>query len=100
MLDTAPSPQAGLTVADVARRYRVGEDKVRGWIGRGELFAVNTATVLCGKPRWVIPPEALAEFERRRAGGPTPKPRRRPRQTGLVDYFPDTPAERGEGARA
>jgi hypothetical protein len=46
----------GLTVRDVARRYRVGEDKVRGWIARGELAAINTATVMCGRPRWVIPP--------------------------------------------
>ncbi len=67
-IETAP----GLTVRDVARRYRVGEDKVRGWITRGDL-PVNTAASLCGKPRWVVPAEALAEFERRRAGGsPTP----------------------------
>src|SRR4051794_21965418 len=65
-----PPAQAGYTVADVARRLRVGEDKVRGWIARGELAAINTATALCGKPRWVIPPEALAAFERSRAGGP------------------------------
>jgi transposase len=83
-------PTAGLTVADFARRYRVGEDKVRAWIERGELRAVNTAAVLCGKPRWVIPPEALAEFERRRAGGPEPKPPvKRRRRTHEIDYFPD-----------
>ena len=33
---------AGLTVADVARRYRVSPDKVRGWIARGELIAINS----------------------------------------------------------
>jgi len=91
--DGEPDPSAlatGFTVADVAQRYRVGEDKVRGWINRGELRAVNTAATLCGKPRWVIPPEALAEFERRRAGGPAPKaPRRRRPAAGFVDYFPD-----------
>jgi len=80
----------GLTVRDVARRYRVGEDKVRGWIRRGELRAINTAAVLCGKPRWVVMPEALAEFERRRTGGAPPKPaRRRRRRTEIVDYYPD-----------
>ena len=36
----------GLTTRDVARRYRVGQDKVRKWIARGELVAVNTATAL------------------------------------------------------
>ena len=70
-------------------RYRVGEDKVRGWITRGELRAINTSAVLCGKRRWVIPPEALAEFEKRRAGGPPPAPARRHRRQAQVDFYPD-----------
>lgn len=91
---------SGLTVRDVARRYRVGEDKVRAWINRGELRAINTAAVLCGRPRWVIPPESLTEFERRRAGGPAPKPAsRRRRQRDLIDFYPDSPAEVEGGAR-
>ncbi len=81
---------AGLTVRDVALRYRVGEDKVRGWIRRGELRAVNTAENFCGKPRWVVPPEALIEFEKKRAGGPPPKPPRRRRRTEVeIDFYPD-----------
>jgi len=80
----------GLTVAEVARRYRVGEDKVRGWIRRGELHAVNTADAKCKRPRWVIPPDALIPFERQRAGAAPPKaPRRRRRSAGPVDYYPD-----------
>jgi hypothetical protein len=70
--DPPPEPPVGLTVADIARRYRVGPDKVRGWIARGELRAINTASALCGKPRWVVMPEAIRSFEQRRAGGPTP----------------------------
>src|SRR5262249_47322382 len=62
-------PAAGLTVADVARRYRLSPDKVRAWIARGELAAINTSSALCGKPRWVILPDALGAFERPRAGG-------------------------------
>jgi hypothetical protein len=86
-----PCP-AGLTVFDVARRYRVGQDKVRAWIARGELRAVNTAAALCGRPRWVIPADALADFERRRSGGPPPKPpRRRRRAAGELDFYPDAP---------
>jgi len=81
-------PKAGLTVREVARRYRVGEDKVRGWIRRGELADINTAATLCGKPRWVISAEALAEFERRRAGGPPPKPPCRRRRQQAIDYYP------------
>ena len=78
----------GHTTRDVSRRYRVGEDKVRGWIARGELKAINTAAALCGKPRWVITSDALAEFERRRAGGQPPKPERRRRIAGR-DFYPD-----------
>jgi transposase len=85
----AATSHRGLTVVDVAQRYRVSPDKVRAWIARGELAAVNTASRLCGKPRWVIPPEALATFERRRAGGPPPKPPRRRRRTVEIDFYPD-----------
>jgi hypothetical protein len=79
----------GFTTADIARRYRVGEDKVRAWIRLGELRAINTAGRLCGKPRWVIPPEALDEFEKRRAGGPPPTPVRRRRRPAQMDFYPD-----------
>jgi hypothetical protein len=79
----------GLTVRDVAARYRVSPDKIRAWIARGDLVAINTATTLVGKPRWVIPPDALAAFERRRAGGPVPKPAKRNRRTCEVDYYAD-----------
>jgi hypothetical protein len=96
--DAQRGPAAGLTVRDVtwgsvvrevARRLRVSEDKIRHWIARGELKAINTATDMCGKPRWVITPEALADFEKKRAGGPAPKPQRRRRQPAVIDFFPD-----------
>jgi transposase len=79
----------GLTVREFAGRYRVGQDKVRTWISRGELRAVNTATALCGRPRWVIPAEAIVEFERRRAAGPRSRPTPRRRRSAMVDYYPD-----------
>jgi transposase len=81
---------AGLTVADVTRRYRVGEDTVRGWIKRGELSAVNTADRRCARPRFVVTGEALAAFERGRAAS-TPKqakPKRR-KPTNEIDFYPD-----------
>jgi transposase len=89
---TAPTdtpPVHGYTTRDVARRYRVGEDKVRGWIRRGELAAVNTSSALCGKPRWIVLPDALAAFERRRSASPPPKVRHRRRVAGIIDYYPD-----------
>jgi hypothetical protein len=77
-------------VSEIAKRFRVGADKVRAWIRRRELLAVNTANVVCARPRWIITPEALADFERRRASGPAPKPARRKRQPlGSIDYYPD-----------
>jgi hypothetical protein len=55
------------------------------------LFAINTAAAMSRKPRFVIPPEALAAFERAHAAADPPKPprRRRPTKTDYVDYFPD-----------
>jgi hypothetical protein len=97
-IDPAPAaeglrarPEAGLTVRDVAARYRVSPDEVRAWIRRGELAAINTADAKCGKPRFVITPEALERFERGRSAA-QPKPacaprRRQPR--GFIDFFPD-----------
>ena len=79
----------GLTVPEVARLYRVSRAKALNWIKAGELRAINTADALCAKPRWVILPDALAEFERRRAGGPPPKTARRRKRSCTVDYFPD-----------
>lgn len=81
----------GLTVPEIACRYRVSEDRVRGWIRRGELRAINRRDVRCGRPSWVVPPEALANFERgRQAATPdAPKPTRRRKQTNIVDFYPD-----------
>jgi hypothetical protein len=84
-----PDLPHGYTVIDVARRYRVSEDKVRSWIRRGELAALNTAATMCGKPRFVITPEALDRFERGRAAAEPRKPPRRRRRSEMVDYFPD-----------
>jgi hypothetical protein len=84
---------AGFTVADLARRWRIGPDKIRSLIAAGELDAINTASRLCGKPRFIVLPEAVAEFEQRRKAGPPPKaPPKRKRRCGQIDYFPDCSA--------
>lgn len=82
------TPTNGLTVSDVARRYRIGEDRVRGWIRSGLLRAINTSDIGCGKPRFVVTPEALAEFERARTVAPPVKAKRSKRRSER-DYFPD-----------
>ncbi len=91
--DTQPSTgltvARGHTVADVAARYRVGEDKVRGWIKAGRLAAVNTASARCGRPRFVVTPEALRAFEAAASACPPPAPPRRRRRAAVRDYYPD-----------
>ncbi len=88
--DTADQaePARGFTVADLCRRWKVGADKIHGFLRKGELVGVNLATNTSGRPQWRIPPEAVREFERRRTSAPTPKPaRRRRRAAQAVDYF-------------
>jgi hypothetical protein len=82
---------AGLTVKDAAQRYRVGPDKIRTWIACGLMPAVNTASSTSTKPRWVMMPEDLAEFERRRRRGRAAKQtsRRRKQRAGQIDFLPD-----------
>lgn len=82
--------ERGLTVADVARRYRVSPERVLRWIKRGELRAINRRDARCRRPAFVVTPEALADFERRReaAAPEAPKPPRRKR-TMAIDFYPD-----------
>jgi len=81
--------QRGLTPREVARRYRVSPDRVRAWILRGELGALNLGTNRCGRPRYVVLPEHLGEFERARKVAATPPVKRRKRLAAAVDYYPD-----------
>jgi excisionase family DNA binding protein len=89
--DQAAAIARGLTVREVAGFLRIGKDRVRGMVERGELPAINTAPVRCGRPRYVILPEHLAEWERSRRVTPPPKPaaRRQQRRAGWVDFYPD-----------
>ena len=82
----------GLTVSEIAKRYRVGEERVRGWIRRGELLALNVADSKCGRPRFVVLPESLERFERGRAAATPnkPAPRHKRRAAGMIDFYPDS----------
>jgi len=79
----------GFTVEDLASRYRVSPDKIRAWIRANLLRAINTADIKCSKPRYVITPESLAEFERCRSAGSPPKQARKRRSAEVKDYYPD-----------
>ena len=76
-----------LTPPSLAQQYGVKPDKVLAWIARGELRAVNVANRIGGRPRWRISPEAIAEFENRRAAKPEVKRPRRKRQTDVLDII-------------
>ena len=80
---------AGFTVADLCVRWRVGADKVRGFLRRGALVGVNVASSLAGRPLWRVAPEEVARFEQRRSSAPPPKPPRRRRTPAALDYYPD-----------
>jgi hypothetical protein len=75
----------------VAAYLRISPDRVRAMILRGELSAINTSPNRCGKPRFVVLPHHLSEFERVRRAATTakPAPRRTRRPPGFIDYFQD-----------
>ncbi len=83
------SPLQGYSVADLCRRWKVGPDKVHGFIRRGELMAVNVATNLSARPQWRITRESVELFERHRTSVPPKLPPRRRRPALAVDYYPD-----------
>jgi transposase len=83
-----PSDTSAITPGQLANRFGVGIHKVLSWIASGQLAAVNVATNPHGRPRWVIMPEAIADFERRRAAQPKQATqRRRKRDTTVTEYF-------------
>jgi hypothetical protein len=81
-------PVCGFTVADLCKRWRVGPDKVHGFLRRGELVGVNLASNLAGRPQWRITVESVERFEKRRSSEPAPKVERRRRVLVAKDYFP------------
>jgi hypothetical protein len=84
-------PGHGQTPREVARFLRVNAERVRAWILAGELGAIDTARHRCGKPRYVILPQHLAEFVRRRAAASQPKPAPRRKRQQTMDFYPDAP---------
>jgi hypothetical protein len=82
-------PRGSYSVRQLARRWSVNPDKIRGWLRRGELQGVNVAGTLAGRPQWRITAEAVARFEACRSSTPPPKPARRKKRTAIVDFYPD-----------
>ncbi len=82
MLDKA------LKIADVAQRLGVSGETVRRWITskqlRGVLVSLNRQSQ---KPRYVVLPEDLAAFERRRTTGEPARQVRRSQYRRSQDYI-------------
>jgi hypothetical protein len=86
---SAEVPLPSFTVADLCRRWRVGADKIYGFLRRGELVGINVASNLAGRAQYRITAESVRQFEARRSTAPHPKPATRKKRTSYVDYFPD-----------
>jgi excisionase family DNA binding protein len=71
MLDRALTPPA------IARLLAVHPDKIRAWITRGELAAVDLADRRGGRPRWRVMPDALEAFLAARQATPWARTKRR-----------------------
>jgi hypothetical protein len=79
----------GFSVADLCRRWKVGADKIHGFVRRGELLAVNVATNLSGRPQWRVTSRSVELFEKKRSSAPMPKPARRRTPKCTKDWYPD-----------
>jgi hypothetical protein len=56
-----------VTPPELAQMWGIGADKVLAWIKSGELRAVNIASGLKNRRRWVIDQADIIEFERKRS---------------------------------
>jgi len=84
-----PSDRATLTPPQFARRYGVGVAKVLAWISQNELRAINVVSEAGKRPRWVILPDAVDQFEARRSNHANTErtPLRRRRASGDYTRF-------------
>jgi excisionase family DNA binding protein len=79
-----------MTPAELARYLRVSPDFIRDEIRAGRMKAINTSRVRCGRPRYVVLPHHLAEWERSREATPMAQPApRRKKRTDAIDFYPD-----------
>jgi excisionase family DNA binding protein len=85
----APGAARGLTCRELARLLRVSRGRILAWIRTGELPALDVSPRGSARPRYIVTPHALAEWERsRRASQPAPPPKRH-RRAAVKDFYPD-----------
>lgn len=76
-----------ITPVEYAKRLGVAPERVRAWIRKGTLRAVNVGDGVL-RSRFRISPDAIAEFEERRSGKvPEPPPRQRRTDAKVRKYF-------------
>ena len=83
-------PLRYLAPREYAEQAGVSGNKIRALIESGQLRAIDMSLQPgIGKPRWKIPPDAIKEFEERRAAKPPTKKRRRgkPRRPEIDDII-------------
>jgi hypothetical protein len=79
-----------VTAPVLAKRWGVGTDKVTGFIKSGELQAINIATKIGGRPRYLISEDAIAAFKKARQvvpDSPQVKRLRRKPAVGVKEFF-------------
>ncbi len=87
-----PTPlEHGFTPNELARLLRVSPDRIRAWIKRGELSAIDTAPPRSGRPRYIVLPAHLEAFEQQHRAMTTATKHtpRRSRRAGQIDFYPD-----------
>ncbi len=76
------------TPPEIARRWGISPEKVVGWIRSGELKAMNAATRIGGRPRYLIDARDLEAFELRRSVAPKqPVRRQQHSSSGVTSYY-------------
>lgn len=77
-----------LTPPELAKLWHVKQDRIREFIRRGLLDAVDLRSPGSRRPRFRISEEAIQSFELRRSATATarPRPQRRPRLPEVPEY--------------
>lgn len=80
------------TPPGLARRWGISPEKVLKWIRTGELHAIDAATELGRRPRYLIDEADIVAFEARRSTTQQPSPDQQPRRrkqnrSQVIEFF-------------
>ena len=84
-----PAARNKITPPQLARAWGISTDKVLAWVRSGELPALNAATKIGQRPRYLVDLADLEAFEQRRTVIPVagPRPRLQKRKGGYIEFF-------------